>query len=505
MLFTRKIKIGDYSFSSKIEKTALSLLKKLSKYEKVYFVGGYPRDILINKKLNKNYEIKDIDFCISSTNVELKEIFKNLNLEYKVLSDNFGVYLIYFREYEFEIACFREDIKIGNGRHPKKIKFTKSIKKDSKRRDFTINSFYFDPINMVVLDFNNGLKDLNNKLLRFIGNPKKRIKEDYTRILRFLKFKNKYSFSYIEKEFDLIKKYVKNLSDINQDKVREIMEDIMSLNNVKTIFFELDKLGIFEVILPEFKSIDNISYKIEGVDIFKDTIEQEYLLESKMFCYIMTRYFRADESICTEDTVKDYIINNFGKTILWAIIFNNLGRITSNESTDESTHILFDNYEQAAMAIATNIMKRLCFSKKDKEDITYVILNQDKIKNFDNLSDNEKKLLLSNRRFREALLVFLTTILKNTNLESFEEVEEMESKIKNYKNIILTYNSISDEINKILGFLDQETLDAFRIEKDSQFFNKIIEELEVLFFDGKIKTKNGLIKFLENKTGIIYK
>lgn len=502
MLFTRKIKISGYSFNTKIEKTALSLLKKISKYEKIYFVGGYPRDILLNRKFNKKYEVTDIDFCISSTNIELKEIFKNLNLEFKALNDNLGVYLIYYRECEFEIACFREDISIGNGRRPDKIKFTKSIRKDSKRRDFTINAFYFDPISMTIFDFNNGSKDLDNKVLRFIGNPKKRIKEDYIRILRFFRFKNKYNFSYIEKEYELIRKYVKNLSTINQDKVRIELGQIFSLSNAKNIFFELDKAGVFEIVLPEFKAIDNINYKMEGIDIFKDTIEQEYLLESNAFYYLMIKYFRADEKICTETSVKDYITSVFGKNILWAIIFNNLGRVISNDSTDESTQILFDNYEQAAISISNDVMKRLGFNKKDKEDITYIILNQYKIKNFDELNETEKKYLLSNRHFREVLIVFLTTILKNFNTGTIEEVED---KIRNYKNIILTYNSINDEINKILGFLDQEALDVFRIEKDSQFFYKIIEELEVLFFDGKIKTKNGVIKFLENKTGIIYK
>ena len=87
----------------------------------------------------------------------------------------------------------------------------------------------------------------------------------------------------------------------------------------------MDKAGIFEIVLPEFKAIDNINYKIEGIDIFKDTIEQEYLLESNAFYYLMIKYFRADEKICTETSVKDYITSVFGKNILLPLILTPCG------------------------------------------------------------------------------------------------------------------------------------------------------------------------------------
>jgi len=193
---SKKIKIT-YSFDTQFEKASVNLLKKLSKYGKTYFVGGYPRDILIEQILQEKYTKKDIDLCINLSADELKESLKLLNLNFKVLNDALGVYLVSYNDFNFEVACLRKDIDIGNGRKPKKIVFTKSIKVDSRRRDFTINALYFDPVNMIIYDFYNAQQDIKTRTLRFIGNPSKRIQEDYIRILRFIKFK-KYNFNYID-------------------------------------------------------------------------------------------------------------------------------------------------------------------------------------------------------------------------------------------------------------------------------------------------------------------
>ena len=453
---------------------------------------------MINKILNKKYSIRDIDICVPLTNIELKDILDSLNLEYKILNDNFGVYSVLYNEYNFEVACFRQDISIGDGRRPGKIRFTRSMIKDSRRRDFTINSFYFDPIEMVIYDFNNGVKDITNNILRFIGNPQRRIKEDYIRILRFLKFKNKYKFLYKDEEYNLIEKYIPKLALINQDKVRDELDELFSLQNVKEVFLELNKLKIFDFVLPEFKNLEQVSYKIKDVDIFGDVIKQEFGLESDAMAYVLNKYLHINFADNLDGlSIKEYILNNFGHGILWAIIFSNLGKIAiaDGDMSDKS-------YEQISLSLANDVMRRMFFPKKVKEEMTCVILNLEKIKNFDLLDDVSKKQLFSNRYFTEILIIFLTSILKD---EKFNNVEDIELKIKSLRNIFFFYNQIHEEIERILGFLDDNTLGIFRIEKNSSFFEKIVEELECMFFSGRIKTKNGVIKFLEKKTGIVYK
>ena len=276
MIFTnKKIKIS-YSFDTQFEKTAVNLLKKLSKYGKTYFVGGYPRDILIEQILGVKYVKKDIDICIGLSSEDLKKSLKLLNLDFKALNEILGVYLVTYNDFNFEVACLRKDIDIGNGRRPKKVIFTNSIKVDSKRRDFTINALYFDPVNMVIYDFYNSRNDIKTKMLKFIGNPAKRIQEDYIRILRFIKFKNKYNFNYIDKQYELLKKYVSKLGDINQDKVREELEDIFCLDYINKNLEELRKLRILDIVLPEMRSLEDL--KVKNIDIFKEIISEESFL-----------------------------------------------------------------------------------------------------------------------------------------------------------------------------------------------------------------------------------
>ena len=209
-MFKKKLKLVDYVPKTQIEISAINFLKILSEYSECYFVGGYPRELLMAKFLNKKNTIKDVDIAIKhKKNKDIKEFFESKNIEYRILNENFGVYSVIFDGFNFQIASYRKDGKISNGRRPSSIKFLNSIKKDSKRRDFTINAFYFDPFTNVIFDFNNGIKDIKKERIRFIGKPEKRIKEDYLRILRYIRFKNKYGLNAKDKDIAAIKKIVK--------------------------------------------------------------------------------------------------------------------------------------------------------------------------------------------------------------------------------------------------------------------------------------------------------
>lgn len=504
MIFnTKKIKVN-YSFDTQLEKTALNLLKKLLKYGNAYFVGGYPRDILIEKNSNEKYEKRDIDICINLNTQELKQALDLLNFDFKALNESLGVYLVNYNDFEFEIACLRKDISIGDGRRPKKVIFTRSIKSDAKRRDFTINAFYFDPFNMVIYDFYNGYKDIQTKTLRFIGNANKRIREDYIRILRFLKFKNKYNLNYIDKEYELIKKYIKNISTINQDKVREELEEIFCLDNINKNLEEFKKLNIFDVILPEIKKLEETNYKVKDLDVFKEIIAEETFLESKVLFYILEKYVGIEfDDKYDENNIKKYVIDNFGVNIIWSIMFHDLGKIIYDYSEINSDNP-FEKHEQASLSIASDIMRRMMFSKKSKEEISYIILNHEKIKKFDELSSSEQKYFLSNRYFLEILIIYLSEIFKSEDNNIIKE-DIIEYKIQEIRDLLFMYNHVNNEMKNIIGFLDSNLLNIFNIEKGSPLYYRTIEEIQNSFFEGKIKTRNGVIKFLERKMGVVYK
>lgn len=144
-----------------------------------YLVGGAVRNALLN------IPIKDVDFATSYTPDELIALCKRKKITHIPTGLQYGTITIIIKNTAYEITSLREDIKT-DGRHAV-VTYTKDLKLDSKRRDFTFNALYID-FNGKLYDFHHGQSDLSKKQLKFIGNSNNRIKEDYLRILRLFRF-----------------------------------------------------------------------------------------------------------------------------------------------------------------------------------------------------------------------------------------------------------------------------------------------------------------------------
>ena len=176
----------------------------------IFEVGGSVRDELLG------LEVFDFDFATDATPNEMMKFMPDTN-------DTFAKYGCIKYKGEFgraEITTFRVEESYDDFRHPNKIKFVKSLEEDYKRRDFTINAIYKD-INGNLFDPSNGLSDLKNKVVRFIGDPQKRIKEDPLRILRAKRFAIKLSFKIEEKTQKAIDEFSYLLEKLNPEKIKE--------------------------------------------------------------------------------------------------------------------------------------------------------------------------------------------------------------------------------------------------------------------------------------------
>ena len=170
----------------------LKLLKQLnllfhSEGESIYAVGGSVRDYL------RNVATTDFDFATSATPDVMKKLLPDANFTFA----RFGTVSYKFDENHIEITTFRHEDSYRDARHPSQITFVKEMTIDAFRRDFTINALYLDA-NGVIYDFFNGQEDLNNKIIRMIGDPYVRLKEDPLRILRALRFKLILGFTFEE-------------------------------------------------------------------------------------------------------------------------------------------------------------------------------------------------------------------------------------------------------------------------------------------------------------------
>ena len=176
----------------------------------IFEVGGSVRDELLG------LEVYDFDFATDATPEEMVKFLPNSN-------DTFAKYGCIKYKGEFgraEITTFRVEESYDDFRHPNKIRFVKSLNEDYKRRDFTINAIYKD-ITGEIYDPSNGVVDLNYKIIRFIGDPETRIKEDPLRILRAKRFAAKLGFEIEEKSLKAMEKIGYLLEKLNPDKIKE--------------------------------------------------------------------------------------------------------------------------------------------------------------------------------------------------------------------------------------------------------------------------------------------
>ena len=221
------------------------------------FVGGCVRKYLSND------DIDDIDIATILSSEEIKERFINTNFRVIDTGIKHGTITLVSNRYKLEITTLRKDVET-DGRHAE-VEYIDDWKLDSERRDFTINAIYLD-INGKIFDPQMGTVDLKNNNVKFIGDPHKRIEEDYLRIIRFIRFKIMYDSEVEATTNNAIKQ---NLIGIKKISKERILEELFKILNLKT-FINLNESTylkeIFNLIFPEFanlKRLDRLK-KISG-------------------------------------------------------------------------------------------------------------------------------------------------------------------------------------------------------------------------------------------------
>ena len=192
------------------------LISNFSEISEIRYVGGSIRKI-INREV-----VDDIDLATNITPLEVCEILKKNNISFYETGIEHGTVTAKIDDYKFEITTLRKDIST-DGRHAK-VEFSKDWNEDASRRDFTFNAIYAD-LNGNLFDPFNGKKDLESGNVKFIGNPEKRIKEDYLRILRYVRFFLNYSK--VDHNENLKKIIKQNISGVTKLS-KEILEEFQN-------------------------------------------------------------------------------------------------------------------------------------------------------------------------------------------------------------------------------------------------------------------------------------
>ena len=308
---------------TKIDKIFKSITDS-SENSEVRYVGG-----CIRKILNKE-EVDDIDLATNIEPSKILEILKNNNIAFYESGIEHGTVTVKIDNFTFEITSLRKDIST-DGRHAK-VQFSDNWYEDASRRDFTFNSIYAD-LNGNLYDPFNGKKDLENGEVKFIGDAETRIKEDYLRILRYIRFFLNYSK---KKHNDEIQKIIRqNISGVAQISPDRLLNELKKLFSASG-FLKLPKdkfcLEIINLIFPQLKNVlifKNVKNHVKEVIKSNDFI----FLISLMIIDATdnSEYFLYKFNISNENKKRIRFLNNifskpldknfFSEKNLWKILY----------------------------------------------------------------------------------------------------------------------------------------------------------------------------------------
>ena len=198
---------------NKVEK----LIKKFRENEaEIYIVGGAVRDLLLKR------DIKDWDFTTNLTPEKMQKIFPKNSF----YNNKFGTLSVVDGDDIFEVTTYRTEQGYSDSRHPDEVKWGKTLEEDLQRRDFTINAIALD-WDKNIIDLYDGQKDLENKIIRTVGNPDERFSEDALRMMRAIRIASQIGFLIEEKTFESIQKNAPLIQKIAGERIRDELFKIL--------------------------------------------------------------------------------------------------------------------------------------------------------------------------------------------------------------------------------------------------------------------------------------
>ena len=309
-----------------------------------YFVGGFVRDSIMN------HDAKDIDITTNALPEDVQKLFVS-HIDTGIKHGTVSVRVDKDSEF-YEVTTYRIDGKYDDGRHPNDVVFTPSLKEDLARRDFTMNAIAKNPINGAYVDPFKGRKDIENGLVRCVGDAKQRFMEDPLRVLRAMRFAIKYGFA-IEKSTKIAMHDIEVLKRLDECISKERITDelrkmLVCGNSIRDIFMEFS--DIICVIIPEMKPCVNAPHnsRWHKHDIYDHILHVVDLCKSNKF------------------------------EIKLAALLHDIGKPACRIHDNDSNCDHFNGHPVISMELAKEVfVKDLKISTKEKERVLTLILHHD--------------------------------------------------------------------------------------------------------------------------------
>ena len=331
-----------------MEATATRIVRRLREAgHEAYFAGGCVRDRLLGR------EAHDIDVATSARPEEVQKLFPRT----VAVGAQFGVIVVLEDGLEFQVATFRADGVYLDGRRPESVTFT-TAEGDAQRRDFTVNGLFFDPVEGEILDFVGGVEDLRAGIIRCIGEPAERFREDKLRLLRGVRFAATLGFEMDPPSWIALKEMVPAIATVSAERIRDELIKIFVHPSRVLGFDLLDASGLLEILLPEVT-------RMKGCEQ-----PPEFHPEGDVFVHTRLMLSLLPETVSIP--------------LVFSVLFHDIGK-PGTFQRDETGRIRFNGHESLSAAMTEKIFERLRFSNAQTDDTVAAVKNHMAFKDVQNM------------------------------------------------------------------------------------------------------------------------
>ena len=414
-----------------------------------YLVGGCVRDILLGR------EPADYDVSTDAKPEQVRRIFPRS----LAVGAQFGVIVVTNDSAQVEVATFRSDIGYSDGRHPDRVEYSRTPQEDVRRRDFTINALLLDPDSNEVLDFVGGREDLRAGIVRAIGHPAERFREDKLRMIRAVRFAARFRYTIEPATFSAIRSLAAQINQVSAERIRDELTKLLREGSARRAFELLDETGLLEQVLPEIA-------RMKGVE--------------------QPPQFHPEGDVWTHTLLMlDGIKAGGSAALAWGVLLHDVGKPpTFRPASGPGTRIRFDEHVEVGARMAESICRRLRFSNDDTEQIVALVANHLRFKDVLNMKASTLKRFVRLNRFEEHLeLHRLDCLSSHRNLQNYEFVRRFLAETP--AEAVQPARLLTGDDLAAMGF------------KPGPLFKKILETVEEAQLDGRIQDREGAIELVE--------
>ena len=311
-------------------KEAIQIVRELrAQNYNAYFAGGCVRDLVMKQ------DPKDYDIATSATPDEVARIFPKC----VEVGKEFGVMLVVKGKQHFEVATFRREGPYRDGRHPDGISFTTPAE-DAKRRDFTVNGLFYDPIKQSIIDYVHGVNDIRAKTIRTIGEPEDRFEEDRLRLLRAIRFASNLGFHVEPRTWLAMTRLAKKIHSVSQERIRDELVKMFTRPHADRALTLLEESGLLKEVLPEVEAMKGVRQPPE---------------------------FHPEGDVFTHTRLLMGQLKEPPPALAFGALLHDVGK--PKTYSDEGKRIHFYHHARIGAEMAREILKRLRFSNQETEDV----------------------------------------------------------------------------------------------------------------------------------------